>query len=360
MSRVYNFSAGPAVLPEPVLQEAAAEMLDYRGTGMSVMEMSHRSKAYQAIIDAAEADLRALMGIPENYKVLFLQGGASQQFAMVPMNLMKNKVADYIITGQWAKKAWQEAKLYGQANAIASSADKTFSYIPDCRDLPISPDADYVYICENNTIYGTKFHELPNTRGKDLVADVSSCFLSEPVDVTKYAMLYGGAQKNIGPAGVVIAIIREDLIRDDVLPGTPTMLRYKTHADAGSMYNTPPCYGIYICGKVFKWLLEMGGLPEIQKRNQEKAAVLYDFLDQSKLFHGTVVKKDRSLMNVPFVTGSTDLDAKFVAAAADAGFVNLKGHRTVGGMRASIYNAMPMEGVVKLVQFMEKFEAENR
>ena len=360
MSRVYNFSAGPAVLPEPVLQEAAAEMLDYRGTGMSVMEMSHRSKAYQAIIDAAEADLRTLMGIPENYKVLFLQGGASQQFAMVPMNLMKNKVADYIITGQWAKKAWQEAKLYGQANAIASSADKTFSYIPDCRDLPISPDADYVYICENNTIYGTKFHELPNTRGKDLVADVSSCFLSEPVDVTKYAMLYGGAQKNIGPAGVVIAIIREDLIRDDVLPGTPTMLRYKTHADAGSMYNTPPCYGIYICGKVFKWLLEMGGLPEIQKRNQEKAAVLYDFLDQSKLFHGTVVKKDRSLMNVPFVTGSTDLDAKFVASAADAGFVNLKGHRTVGGMRASIYNAMPMEGVVKLVQFMEKFEAENR
>ena len=360
MSRVYNFSAGPAVLPEPVLQEAAAEMLDYRGTGMSVMEMSHRSKAYQAIIDAAEADLRTLMGIPENYKVLFLQGGASQQFAMVPMNLMKNKVADYIITGQWAKKAWQEAKLYGQANAIASSADKTFSYIPECRDLPISPDADYVYICENNTIYGTKFHELPNTRGKDLVADVSSCFLSEPVDVTKYAMLYGGAQKNIGPAGVVIAVIREDLIRDDVLPGTPTMLRYKTHADAGSMYNTPPCYGIYICGKVFKWLLEMGGLPEIQKRNQEKAAVLYDFLDQSKLFHGTVVKKDRSLMNVPFVTGSADLDAKFVAAAAEAGFVNLKGHRTVGGMRASIYNAMPMEGVVKLVQFMEKFEAENR
>lgn len=360
MSRVYNFSAGPAVLPEPVLQEAAAEMLDYRGTGMSVMEMSHRSKAYQAIIDAAEADLRTLMGIPENYKVLFLQGGASQQFAMVPMNLMKNKVADYIITGQWAKKAWQEAKLYGQANAIASSADKTFSYIPDCRDLPISPDADYVYICENNTIYGTKFHELPNTRGKDLVADVSSCFLSEPVDVTKYAMLYGGAQKNIGPAGVVIAIIREDLIRDDVLPDTPTMLRYKTHADAGSMYNTPPCYGIYICGKVFKWLLEMGGLPEIQRRNQEKAAVLYDFLDQSKLFRGTVVKKDRSLMNVPFVTGSTDLDAKFVAAAADAGFVNLKGHRTVGGMRVSIYNAMPMEGVVKLVQFMEKFEAENR
>ena len=360
MSRVYNFSAGPAILPESVLKEAANEMLDYRGTGMSVMEMSHRSKAYQAIIDEAEADLRKVMGIPENYKVLFLQGGASQQFAMIPMNLMKNKVADYIITGQWAKKAWQEAKLYGQANAVASSADKTFSYIPDCSDLPISADADYVYICENNTIYGTKFHELPNTKGKDLVSDVSSCFLSEPVDVTKYGMLYGGVQKNIGPAGVVIAVIREDLIREDVLPGTPTMLRYKTHADNGSMYNTPPAYGIYICGKVFKWLLEMGGLEVMKERNEKKAAVLYDFLDASELFHGTVVKKDRSLMNVPFVTGDTELDAKFVREATEAGFVNLKGHRTVGGMRASIYNAMPMEGVQKLVQFMEKFEAENR
>ena len=360
MSRVYNFSAGPAVLPESVLREAADEMLDYRGTGMSVMEMSHRSKAYQAIIDQAEADLRKLMGIPENYKVLFMQGGASQQFAMVPMNLMKNKVADYIITGQWAKKAWQEAKLYGQANAVASSADKTFSYIPDCSDLPISEDADYVYICENNTIYGTKFHRLPNTKGKDLVADVSSCFLSEPVDVAKYGMLYGGVQKNIGPAGVVIAVIREDLIREDVLPGTPTMLRYKTHADSGSMYNTPPAYGIYICGKVFKWLLDMGGLEVMGQVNEKKAAVLYDFLDSSTLFRGTVVKKDRSLMNVPFVTGSTELDAKFVAEAAEAGFVNLKGHRTVGGMRASIYNAMPIEGVEKLVQFMEKFEKENR
>ncbi|MDY4581362.1 MAG: 3-phosphoserine/phosphohydroxythreonine transaminase [Candidatus Faecousia sp.] len=360
MSRVYNFSAGPAVLPESVLREAADEMLDYRGTGMSVMEMSHRSKAYQAIIDQAEADLRKLMGIPENYKVLFMQGGASQQFAMVPMNLMKNKVADYIITGQWAKKAWQEAKLYGQANAVASSADKTFSYIPDCSDLPISEDADYVYICENNTIYGTKFHRLPNTKGKDLVADVSSCFLSEPVDVAKYGMLYGGVQKNIGPAGVVIAVIREDLIREDVLPGTPTMLRYKTHADNGSMYNTPPAYGIYICGKVFKWLLDMGGLEVMGQVNEKKAAVLYDFLDSSTLFRGTVVKKDRSLMNVPFVTGSTELDAKFVAEAAEAGFVNLKGHRTVGGMRASIYNAMPIEGVEKLVQFMEKFEKENR
>lgn len=360
MSRVYNFSAGPAVLPESVLREAADEMLDYRGTGMSVMEMSHRSKAYQAIIDQAEADLRKLMGIPENYKVLFMQGGASQQFAMVPMNLMKNKVADYIITGQWAKKAWQEAKLYGQANAVASSADKTFSYIPDCSDLPISEDADYVYICENNTIYGTKFHRLPNTKGKDLVADVSSCFLSESVDVAKYGMLYGGVQKNIGPAGVVIAVIREDLIREDVLPGTPTMLRYKTHADNGSMYNTPPAYGIYICGKVFKWLLDMGGLEVMGQINEKKAAVLYDFLDASTLFRGTVVKQDRSLMNVPFVTGSTELDAKFVAEAAEAGFVNLKGHRTVGGMRASIYNAMPIEGVEKLVRFMEKFEKENR
>ena len=360
MSRVYNFSAGPAVLPESVLREAADEMLDYRGTGMSVMEMSHRSKAYQAIIDQAEADLRKLMGVPENYKVLFMQGGASQQFAMVPMNLMKNKVADYIITGQWAKKAWQEAAMYGQANAVASSADKTFSYIPDCSDLPISENADYVYICENNTIYGTKFHTLPNTKGKDLVADVSSCFLSEPVDVAKYGMLYGGVQKNIGPAGVVIAVIREDLIREDVLPGTPTMLRYKTHADNGSMYNTPPAYGIYICGKVFKWLLDMGGLEVMGQINEKKAAVLYDFLDSSTLFRGTVVKQDRSLMNVPFVTGSTELDAKFVAEAAEAGFVNLKGHRTVGGMRASIYNAMPIEGVEKLVQFMEKFEKENR
>ena len=359
MARVFNFSAGPAVLPEEVLQEAAAEMMDYRGTGMSVMEMSHRSKAYQAIIDEAEKDLRELMNIPDNYKVLFLQGGASQQFAMIPMNLMKNKVADYIITGQWAKKAWQEAKMYGQANAIASSADKTFSYIPDCSDLPISENADYVYICENNTIYGTKFHQLPNTKGKLLVSDVSSCFLSEPVDVSKYGMIYGGVQKNIGPAGVVIAIIREDLITDDVLSGTPTMLRYKTHADNGSMYNTPPAYGIYICGKVFKWLKAQGGLEAMKVRNEKKAAILYDFLDSSRMFHGTVEKKDRSLMNVPFVTGNEALDARFVKEAAAAGFQNLKGHRTVGGMRASIYNAMPMEGVEALVAFMKKFEQEN-
>ena len=356
MSRVYNFSAGPAVLPEEVLREAAAEMLDYRGTGMSVMEMSHRSKPYQKIIDEAEEDLRALMGIPENYKVLFLQGGASQQFAMVPMNLMRNRVADYIITGQFSKKAWKEAQLFGQANAVASSADKNFTYIPDCSDLPISEQSDYVYICENNTIYGTKFHTLPNTKGKPLVADVSSCFLSEPVKVTDYGMIYGGAQKNVGPAGVVIAIIREDLIREDVLPGTPTMLKYKTHADAGSMYNTPPTYGIYICGKVFKWLLRNGGLEAMGDYNVKKAGILYDYLDSSRLFHNQVVKADRSLMNATFVTGDPDLDARFVTEAAAAGFVNLKGHRSVGGMRASIYNAMPMEGVEKLTRFMEEFE----
>ena len=359
MSRVYNFSAGPAVLPEEVLKEAAAEMLDYKGSGMSVMEMSHRSKVYDDIIKEAEADLRDLMNIPDNYKVLFLQGGASQQFAMIPMNLMKNKKAGYIVTGQWAKKAYQEAKLYGEAIELASSADKTFSYIPDCSDLDIPDDVDYVYICENNTIYGTKFHTLPNTKGHLLVSDVSSCFLSEPVDVSKYGVIYGGVQKNIGPAGVVIAIIREDLITEDVLPGTPTMLRYKIHADNDSMYNTPPCYGIYMCGKVFKWLKKIGGLEAVKKMNEEKAKILYDFLDESKMFKGTVVKEDRSLMNVPFVTGDADLDAKFVKEAAAAGFVNLKGHRSVGGMRASIYNAMPKEGVEKLVAFMKEFEANN-
>ena len=359
MHRVYNFSAGPAVLPEEVLQEAAAEMLDYQGTGMSVMEMSHRSKAYEKIILEAEQDLRDLMNIPENYKVLFLQGGASQQFAMIPMNLMKNGVADYIITGQWAKKAWQEAQKYGKANAIASSADKTFSYIPDCSDLPVSENADYVYICENNTIYGTKYHQLPDTKGKILVSDVSSCFLSEPVDVSKYGVIYGGVQKNIGPAGVVIVIIREDLITEDVLPGTPTMLTYKIHADNASLYNTPPAYGIYICGKVFKWLKKRGGLQAMKTYNEKKAAVLYNFLDESKMFHGTVEKKDRSLMNVPFVTNSEELNAKFIKEAAAAGFVNLKGHRTVGGMRASIYNAMPIEGVEKLVDFMREFEKNN-
>lgn len=360
MSRVYNFSAGPAVLPEEVLKEVADEMMDYNGTGMSVMEMSHRSAAFDEIIKTAEQDLRDLMGIPDNYKVLFLQGGASQQFAAVPMNLMKNGVADYIVTGQWAKKAYQEAQKYGKAVKVASSEDKTFSYIPDCSDLPIDDDADYVYICENNTIYGTKYKKLPNTKGKTLVADVSSCFLSEPVDVTKYGVIYGGVQKNVGPAGVVIAIIREDLIPEKpAVENTPTMLAWKTQADADSLYNTPPCYGIYICGKVFKWLKKMGGLEEMQKRNIAKAKVLYDFLDESKLFKGTVRKEDRSLMNVPFVTGDKDMDAKFIKEATAAGFVNLKGHRTVGGMRASIYNAMPIEGVEKLVAFMKQFEADN-
>ena len=348
------------MLPEAVLKEAAAEMLDYRGTGMSVMEMSHRSKAYDDIIKAAESDLRDLLHIPDNYRVLFLQGGASQQFAMVPMNLMKNRAADYIITGQWAKKAYQEAGMYGQANAIASSEDRTFSYIPDCSDLPVSENADYVYICENNTIYGTKFWTLPDTKGKDLVADQSSCFLSEPVDVAKYGLIFAGAQKNVGPAGTVIVIAREDLIREDVLEGTPAMLRYKTHADAGSLYNTPPTYGIYICGKVFKWLKARGGLEAMKEYNEKKAEILYNFLDESQLFKGTVVKKDRSLMNVPFVTGDEELDALFVKESKAAGFENLKGHRTVGGMRASIYNAMTAEGVGKLVEFMADFEKKHR
>ena len=359
MSRVYNFSAGPAVLPEEVLKEAQEEMLDYRGCGMSVMEMSHRSKMFESIIEKTEADFRELAGIPSEYKVLFLQGGASLQFAMIPMKLMKNRVADYIVTGQWAKKAWQEASKYGKANKIASSEDKTFSYIPDCSDLPVSPEADYVYICENNTIYGTKYKKLPDTKGKLLVSDVSSCFLSEPMDITKYGILYGGVQKNIGPAGMVIAVVREDLITDDVLPFTPTMMKYKTHADAGSMYNTPNCYCIYMCGKVFEWIKKQGGLEAMKERNEKKAAVLYDFLDQSKMFSGTVVKEDRSLMNVPFITGNKELDAKFVKESSMEGLVNLKGHRTVGGMRASIYNAMPMEGVKKLVEFMKKFEEEN-
>ena len=360
MKRVYNFSAGPAVLPEEVLREAADEMLDYNGTGMSVMEMSHRSKAFEEIIQTAEQDLRDLMHIPDNYTVLFLQGGASQQFSAIPMNLMKNGVADYIVTGQWAKKAYQEAQKYGKAVKIASSEDETFSYIPDCSDLPIDPDADYVYICENNTIYGTKFKTLPNTKGKPLVADVSSCFLSEPVDVSKYGVIWGGVQKNIGPAGVVIMIIRNDLIPEETpIANTPTMLKWKTQADAKSLYNTPPAYGIYICGKVFKWLKKMGGLEAIQKRNEEKAAILYNYLDQSKLFKGTVVPQDRSLMNVPFVTGNEELDAKFVKEAAEAGFVNLKGHRKVGGMRASIYNAVPVEGVEKLCDFIRAFDKAN-
>ncbi len=360
MGRVYNFSAGPAVLPEEVLKEAADEMMDYQGSGMSVMEMSHRSAVYDSIIKGAEKDLRDILAIPDNYKVMFLQGGASTQFAMIPMNLMKNRVADYIVTGQWAKKAYKEACIYGKANVIASSEDKTYSYIPDCSDLPVSEDADYVYICENNTIYGTKYKKLPNTKGKILVSDVSSCFLSEPMNVSDYGVVYGGVQKNIGPAGVVITIMREDLITDDVLPGTPTMLKYKTHADNDSLYNTPPAYGIYICGKVFKWLKKMGGLEVMKERNEKKAKILYDFLDSSDLFKGTVVPEDRSLMNVPFVTGNADLDAKFVAEAKKAGLENLKGHRSVGGMRASIYNAMPQAGVEKLVEFMSDFEKKNK
>ncbi len=359
MSRVYNFSAGPAMLPEEVLKTCAQEMLDYHGSGQSVMEMSHRSKVYDDIIKEAEADFRTLVGVPENYRVLFLQGGASTQFAMIPMNLMKNRVADFIITGQWAKKAHAEASKYGKANRIASSEDRTFSYIPELDDLQISPDADYVYICENNTIYGTKYTELPDTKGKLLVSDVSSMFLSEPHDVKKYGILYGGVQKNIGPAGVTIVVIREDLISEDVLPGTPTMLKYKTHADSASLYNTPPCYNIYVCGLVFKWLIKQGGLAEMKKKNEAKAAILYDYLDSSELFKGTVVKKDRSLMNVPFVTDSPELNDLFVKEAASAGFVNLKGHRSVGGMRASIYNAMPEEGVKKLVEFMKEFEEKH-
>ena len=368
MSRVYNFSAGPAVLPEEVLKEAQADLLDYKGCGMSVMEMSHRSKMFDEIIKEAEADLRKLMNIPDNYKVLFLQGGGSQQFAMVPMNLMKNKKADYIITGQWAKKAYQEAQIYGDAVAVASSADKTFSYIPNCDDLPIREDADYVYICENNTIYGTKFPKLPNTKGKVLVADQSSMFLSEPVDVTKYGLIFAGVQKNVGPAGMVVAIIREDLITEDTLPGTPTMLKYKTHADNDSLYNTPNCWCIYICGLVFKYLLKNGGLEGAKARNVDKAKVLYDYLDNSKLFKGTVEKGSRSLMNVPFIVNpdvitdpekKAELEAKFVKESKAAGLENLKGHRTVGGMRASIYNAMPKAGVEALVEFMKKFEAEN-
>ena len=350
MSRVYNFAAGPAVLPEEVLKEAASEMLDYKGTGMSVMEMSHRSKAFEEIIQEAEQDLRELMNIPDNYKVLFLQGGASTQFAMVPMNLMRNRVADYIITGQWAKKAAAEAKRYGKVNELASSADKTFSYIPDVSKIKVSDDADYVYICHNNTIYGTTYHKLPDTKGKILVADMSSDILSEPIDVTKYGLIFAGVQKNIGPAGTVVVIIREDLITEDVLEGTPTMLQYKIHADNKSLYNTPPAYGIYICGKVFKHLKKLGGLEAMKKRNEEKAKILYDYLDSSELFKGTVVKEDRSLMNVPFITGDKELDAKFVKEAKEAGIENIKGHRTVGGMRASIYNAMPIEGVKYLVE----------
>ena len=359
MGRVYNFSAGPAVLPEEVLKQAAAEMLDYQGCGMSVMEMSHRSKEFQGIIDSAEADLRTLMGIPDNYRVIFMQGGATAQFAAIPMNLMRNKVADYIVSGNWSNKAAKEAQMYGTVNVVASSKDGNFSYIPDVDAITFDEDADYVYICQNETITGTTYHKLPDTHGKPLVADVSSMFLSEPMDVSKYGVVYGGVQKNIGPAGVAIVIARDDLVTEDVLAGTPTILNWKVNADKGSLNNTPPCYTIYICGLVFKWLLAQGGLEGIGARNHEKAQLLYDYLDQSKLFTATARKEDRSIMNVPFITGNADLDAKFCAEAAQAGIANIKGHRSVGGMRASIYNAMPIEGVKALVAYMERFEKEN-
>lgn len=356
MGRVYNFSAGPAVLPEEVLREAADEMLDYKGTGMSVMEMSHRSAAFKGIIEEAEADLRELMNIPDNYHVLFLQGGATQQFAAIPMNLMLTGKADYIVSGSWSKKAYKEAKIFGDARLVASSEDENFSYIPNVDELEFDPEADYVYICENETIYGTHYHKLPDTGNVPLVSDVSSCFLSEPIDVSKYGLVYGGVQKNIGPAGVVIVIVRDDLVKEEWLPNTPTIMRYKTQVDADSMSNTPPCYGIYICGKVFKWLKAQGGLEAMKKRNEEKAAILYDYLDSTDFYTATARKEDRSIMNVPFITGDADLDAEFVAGAKKVGIENIKGHRTVGGMRASIYNAMPIEGVKALVEYMKEFE----
>lgn len=360
MARVYNFSAGPSMLPESVLRKAADEMLDYQGSGQSVMEMSHRSKVYDAIIKEAEALLREVMNIPDNYKVLFLQGGASSQFAMVPMNLMtKSGKADYVITGQWAKKAYKEGARYGKANIVASSEDKTFSYIPKLDPSTFTKDADYFHICMNNTIYGTVYHELPYTGDVPLVADISSCILSQPIDVSKFGVLYAGAQKNMAPAGLTAVIIREDLI-GHAMDITPTMFNYQTHADNGSMFNTPPCYTIYIAKLVLEWIKnEMGGLEKMKEYNEKKAKILYDFLDSSKLFKGTVVPEDRSLMNVPFVTGDADMDAKFVKEATEHGFVNIKGHRSVGGMRASIYNAMPIEGVEKLVAFMKEFEERN-
>lgn len=358
MSRVYNFSAGPAALPEEVLQRAADEMLEYGDSGQSVMEMSHRSKEYQAIIDSTESLLREVMSIPDNYKVLFLQGGASSQFAMIPLNLMTTGKADFIVTGQWANKAYQEASRYGDCKIVASSKDKTFSYIPEIDNSEFRPDASYVHICQNNTIYGTRFSDIPETGNVPLISDMSSCILSEPVDVSKYAMIYAGAQKNMGPAGLTVVIIREDLI-GNARENTPTMFNYQIHADNGSMYNTPPTYGIYILKLVLEWVKSKGGLSAMKEYNEKKAAVLYNYLDSSALFNATVQGRDRSLMNVPFVTGNDELDAKFVSEAKKAGFINIKGHRSVGGMRASIYNAMSMEGVEKLVEFMKKFEAEN-
>lgn len=359
MKRVYNFSAGPAVLPEAVLKQASSELYNYKEAGMSVMEMSHRSKDFLEIITEAEANLRKLLNVPKNYKILFLQGGAHTQFSMVPLNLMKHKKADFITTGNWATKALKEASKYLEAREVATSKDKMYSYIPDVSKLSFDPEADYVHICENNTIYGTKYHELPNTKGIDLVSDMSSCILSEPIDVSRYALIYAGAQKNIGPAGTTIVIIRDDLITENYPDYTPLMLQYKIHADKGSMYNTPPTYGIYMCGLVFKHLLDNGGVEAIYEHNKKKANILYDFLDQSQLFKPTVVKKDRSLMNVTFSTGDDALNKLFIDEATKNHFVNLKGHRSVGGMRASIYNAMPLEGVEALVDFMKQFEQEH-
>ena len=357
--RTYNFSAGPATMPEPVLEEIRDEMMNYRGTGMCVMEMSHRSKAYQQIIDEAEADLRELMGIPDNYKVLFIQGGATLQFAMVPMNLMKNGKAVYVETGAWSKKAIAEAKKYGEVIVAASSKDKNYTYVPDVSDLDIPEDADYVYICENETIHGVTFDKLPDTKGHVLVSDQSSMFLSKPCNVSDYGMIYAGVQKNVGPAGMVIVIVREDLLRDELDPKTPIYMNYKIHADNGSMYNTPNTWGIYCCGKVFKYLKSIGGLEAMHRMNLDKAQVMYDFLDQSRMFKGTVEKQYRSLMNIPFVTDSAEKDAAVVAATKAAGFENLKGHKSVGGLRASTYNAMPKEGVEALVNFLKEYEAAN-
>lgn len=357
--RVYNFSAGPAVLPLEVLEKAQKELVSYGNSGMSVMEMSHRSKDYEAIIGEAEAKLRKIMEIPDNYSVLFLQGGASLQFAMVPLNLFRNSnKADYIESGMFASKALKEAKKFGEVNVVASSKSDNYSRIPSFSKEQFTKDADYFYICANNTIFGTKFNTYPDTGDVPLVADMSSCILSEKLDVSKFGLIFAGAQKNLGPAGVTVVIIRNDLL-GFAKENIPTMLDYKVMVENESMYNTPPTYGIYMLKLVFEWIEEKGGIEAIEKINREKAALLYDFLDHSKLFKGTAVKEDRSLMNVTFITGNSDLDAKFVKEATAAGFVNLKGHRSVGGMRASIYNAMPIEGIKGLVEFMAKFEKEN-
>lgn len=354
----YNFSSGPAMLPDEVMKEAYQEFLDYSGSGMSVMELNHRSVLFNEIVDEAKADLKDLLSIPDNYEILFLQGGASLQFAAVPMNIMKNRKAGFIMTGHWTKRAFEEAQMYGEAIELASSADRNYTYIPDCSNLSISDDLDYVHICENNTIYGTRFTQLPNVCGKDIVSDMSSCILSEPIDVSKYGLIFAGAQKNMGPAGVTIVIIREDLIQNDVMFGTPSVMKYKNQLDNNSRFNTPPCYSIYICGKVFKWLKRIGGLSAMKEMNKRKAELVYSYLDESKLFHGTVDRKFRSMANATFTTGDNDLDMTFVEDSKKAGFVGLKGHRFVGGLRASLYNAIPFENVKALVEFMKQYEVD--